>query len=72
MTDPSADPLFEPIARAPLRYQVEVAPLQRLMVRVAPSGDLFIRGQRSEIEALLDALRQRGVELTVDYISFCG
>lgn len=68
----TSGPLFEPVNRAGLRYCVEVAAQQRLMVRIDAEGRLLIKGRREEIEALIVALRDQGVVATLEYLSFCG
>lgn len=64
--------LFERIDRNHLSYCSEVAPIARLMVRVDVDGRLLIKGRREEIEALIATLRERGVQLDLKYLSFCG
>jgi len=64
--------MFEPVAREGLRYCAEVAPIPRLMVRIDPDGRLLIKGQRAEIEALVEALGRQGVAVSYEYLSFCG
>jgi hypothetical protein len=72
MDQPPSDPLFAPIARGDVPYCVEVAPLERLMVRIDLDGVVLIKGQRVEIEALLALLRKQGLLGEIKYFSFCG
>lgn len=73
MTDISAEePLFVVPQRASLTYCAEIAPIPRLMVRVSHAGTVFIRGQRAEIDRLIDQLRAQGVEFDLKYLSLCG
>lgn len=67
-----SDVLFAPIARDHVPYCVEVAPIERLMVRIDLDGVVLIKGQRAEIEALLALLRRQGLVGKLKYFSFCG
>ncbi len=64
--------LFAPVPRDDMPYCVDVVPIERLMVRVDEHGTLLIKGQRSEIEALLLLLRRQGLAGELRYLSFCG
>jgi hypothetical protein len=64
--------LFPPVPRANVPYCVEVAPIERLMVRVDARGNVLIKGQRAEIEALLPLLCRQGLIGKLKYLSFCG
>ncbi|MBV9789248.1 MAG: hypothetical protein JOZ51_13785 [Chloroflexi bacterium] len=67
-----SEPLFEPIERQTLPYCTDVEPIERLMVRIAADGKIVIKGQRSEIEALIRLLDQQGIAGKLNYLSFCG
>lgn len=67
-----SEPLFTPVPRDELPYCVEIAPIERLMIRIDAHGNIVIKGQRAEIEALLQALHDRGVTGKLNYLSFCG
>jgi len=64
--------LFPTVRRGDVSYCLDVAPIQRLMVRVDALGNVLIKGQRDEIEALLPLLRRHGLIGSLKYISFCG
>lgn len=66
------EPLFAPIQRDELAYCIEVAPIERLLVRIDDTGKLVIKGQRAEIEVLLILLRKQGLIGELRYLSFCG
>jgi hypothetical protein len=72
MNQHPSEPLFAPIVREGMPYCIEVAPIERLMVRVGPDGAVLIKGQRAEIEALLALFRKQGLLGTLKYFSFCG
>lgn len=73
MTNPTAgESLFVVPPRDTLTYCAEIAPIPRLMIRVSPAGTIFIRGQRAEIDRLIDQLRAQGVAFDLEYLSLCG
>ncbi len=68
----ASEALFVPISRDHVPYCIEVAPLERLMVRIDLNGVVLIKGQRAEIEELLPLLRRQGLLGKLNYFSFCG
>ncbi len=68
---PSAIPRL--VAPLPgVAYVEEPAVIDRLLVRLTPDGELYVRGTRPRIEQFVRECAAVGVYITISYLALCG